>query len=73
MKEYVVYFYIKQNRAEYLADIVVEAKNAKDACKAAKEWYFNKTGKNAFRPTTKPDAEIIARYKERGTIVHLWP
>lgn len=32
MKQYVVYFFIKANRMEYLADVVVEAPTAKAAC-----------------------------------------
>lgn len=42
MKQYVVYFFIKANRMEYLADVVVEAPTAKAACKLCKEWYFNR-------------------------------
>lgn len=52
MKPYIVYFFIKENRTEYLADVVIEAASAKEACARCKEWYFKKTGKNAFRPTT---------------------
>ena len=52
MKPYIVYFFIKENRKEYLADVVIEAASAKEACARCKEWYFKKTGKNAFRPTT---------------------
>lgn len=68
MKEYVVYFYVKANRTEYLCDVVVEAKTAVEACKLVKHWYHKKTGKNAFRPTTKKPTDTW--YAERGSIRH---
>lgn len=71
MKKYVVYFYIKENRTEYLADVSVCANTAKEACKLCKGWYYKKTGKNAFRPTTKVDEEFMKRYEERGLIKHM--
>lgn len=71
MKTYVVYFFIKANRMEYLADVVVEAPTAKAACKLCKEWYFNKTGKNAFRPTTSITDDARRWYEERGRVRHL--
>lgn len=37
MKQYTVYFFIKANRTEYLADVVIEAQTAKDAYKLCKE------------------------------------
>ena len=56
MKTYVVYFFIKANRTEYLADVVIEAPTAKAACALCRDWYFKTTGKNAFRPTTKTES-----------------
>ena len=71
MKQYTVYFYIKANRTEYLADVSLEAKTAADACKRCKEWYHAKTGKNAFRPTTKLTEESRKWYEDRGLIQRL--
>lgn len=70
MKQYTVYFFIKANRTEYLADVVIEAQTAKDACKICKEWYFEKTGKNAFRPTTKMSDEDRKWYDARSNVRH---
>lgn len=70
MKEYTVYFYIKQNRTEYLADVVIKAENAKAACSVCKEWYRTKTGKNAFRPTTSENQISFDWYESRGQRVH---
>lgn len=53
MKPYIVYFFIKENRKEYLADVVIEAASAKEACARCKEWYFKKTGKKRISPDYK--------------------
>ena len=66
MKQYMVYFFVKANCTEFLAQRIVEAPNAKEACKVCKDWYHQKTGKNAFRPTTKLDESDIAFYGSRG-------
>lgn len=71
MKQYVVYFFIKANRTEYLADVVIEAQNAKEACKLCKEWYYKKTGKNAFRPTIRMSDADQKWYEDRGNIRHM--
>lgn len=52
-KSYQVFYYIKANGTETLHHIFVMANNSKEACKKAKEVVFEKTGRNAFRPTTK--------------------
>ena len=52
-KSYQVFYYIKANRTETLHHIFVMANNSKEACKKCKEVVFEKTGRNAFRPTTK--------------------
>ena len=52
-KSYQVFYYIKANRTETLHHMFVMANNSKEACKKCKEVVFEKTGKNAFRPTTK--------------------
>lgn len=70
MKQYVVYFYIKANRTEYLADVVVEAPTEKAACALCKDWYFEATGKNAFRPTTSITDDAREWYEDRGRVRH---
>ena len=70
MKTYVVYFFIKANRTEYLADVAVEAPTAKAACALCKDWYFKTTGKNAFRPTTKLSDEDRKWYEDHNRIKH---
>lgn len=52
-KSYQVFYYIKANRTETLHHMFVMANNSKEACKKCKEVVFEKTGRNAFRPTTK--------------------
>ena len=59
MKTYQVFYYIKANRTETLHYISVDANNSKEACKKCKELVFKKTGKNAFRPTTKVPEEFL--------------
>lgn len=53
MKTYQVFYYIKAYRKETLHHIFVNADNSKEACKKCKEVVLEKTGRNAFRPTTK--------------------
>lgn len=58
MKTYQVFYWIKKNRHEYLEHMFIRASNAKEACRICKEQVIEKTGRNAFRPTTKaPDLE----------------
>lgn len=52
-KSYQVFYYIKANRTETLHHMFVMANNSKEACKKCKEVVLEKTGRNAFRPTTK--------------------
>ena len=52
-KSYQVFYYIKANRTETLHHMFVMANNSKEARKKCKEVVFEKTGRNAFRPTTK--------------------
>lgn len=65
MKQYVVYFYVKANCTEYLAQRNVEASNSKEACQILKSWYHGKTGKNAFRPATKVSKSDLDFYGSR--------
>lgn len=53
MKNYEVFYWIKANSTETLHSLVVEAANSKEACSKCKAQVFAKTGRNAFRPTTK--------------------
>lgn len=52
MKNYTVYYVIKANRAEWLHKMDVEAVNAKEAIRLCKMAVYEKSGKNAFRPST---------------------
>lgn len=51
-KSYQVFYIVKRNHNEELNHIFIMANNAKEACKKCKEVVHEKTGKNAFRPTT---------------------
>lgn len=50
---YQVFYYIKANRKECLNHMFVYAYNAKEACAKCKREVYERTGKNAFRPTAK--------------------
>lgn len=52
-KSYQVFYWIKKDSHEFLHHIFVNAENAKEACKVAKNVVREETGRNAFRPTTK--------------------
>ena len=59
-KTYQVFYWIKKNRHEYLNHMFVAADNAKAACQICKEQVREKTGRNAFRPSTKaPDLDAL--------------
>ena len=70
LKSYTVYFFTKENRTEYLNEVFIEANTAKEACAICKQWYHEKTGKNAFRPTTKK--EDWTWYVSRGNVRQLF-
>ena len=53
MKSYTVYYIVKANRQEYARSMVVTAGNAREACKRCKELVYEKTGRNAFCPSTE--------------------
>lgn len=57
MKIYQVFYWIKKDRKEYLNHIFVSARNSKEACSKCKKLVFERTKRNAFRPTTKPYSE----------------
>ncbi len=50
-KCYQVFYIIKRNRHEELNHMFIMANNGKEACKQCKAIVFEKTGRNAFRPT----------------------
>lgn len=52
MKKYVVYYIIKANRREWLHKMEVEAANSREATKVCKERVYERSKKNAFRPST---------------------
>ena len=67
MKTYNVFYYIKVNRLEIMKNMDIEACSSKEACAKCKEIVKEKTGRNAFRPTTKtPDASTIDFYKTKA-------
>lgn len=72
MKTYQVFYWIKKNKKEYLNHIFVVAKNQKEALKKCKIQVFEKTGRNAFRATTKPYSEselnILRKYPCRYVV-----
>jgi len=70
-KMYQVFYWIKKDNHEFLHHIFVNAENAKDACKVAKQVVREKTGRNAFRPTTKApsEAELAALRKNPYYVV----
>jgi hypothetical protein len=53
MKSYQVSYALKKNNRDEWHDMIVEAQNAKDACRICKEQVKAQTGRNAFRPTAK--------------------
>lgn len=52
-KSYQVFYVIKQNGREYQYHMSVMADNQREAIKQCKTVVFEKTGRNAFRETTK--------------------
>lgn len=56
-KEYQVFYVIKRGGREYLHHMFVMANNQREAIKQCKAVVFEKTGRNAFRPTTKAPGE----------------
>ncbi|MCB5775826.1 MULTISPECIES: hypothetical protein [Ruminococcus] len=52
-KSYQVFYVIKQNGREYPYHMSVMADNQREAIKQCKAVVFEKTGRNAFRATTK--------------------
>lgn len=56
-KEYQVFYVIKRNKKEYLYHIFVMASNQREAIQQCKAVVLEKTGRNAFRPTTKAPSE----------------
>lgn len=67
MKTYQVFYWIKKNRREYLEHMFVAATNAKEACKVCKQQVKEKTGRNAFRPTT--NAPDLSEYRGNHNFV----
>lgn len=58
LKSYQVYYIIKKNNREYLEHIFINANNTKAACQECKRIVREKTGRNAFYPTTKEPKQI---------------
>lgn len=77
MKEYNVYnvyYVIKMNGKEYLHVLEnVKAANARVACGFCKQYVFERTGRNAFRPCTKVSEDDVNRYYHGEIIKGLPP
>jgi len=58
-KSYRIYYTIKMNSKEDAYNINILAKNQKEACDTVKREVYTKTGRNAFRPTTKPYKDAV--------------
>lgn len=56
-KSYQVFYVIKRNGKEELNHMSVMANNQREAIKQCKAVVFEKTGRNAFRATTKAPCE----------------
>lgn len=57
MKQYKVYFIIKENNHGYLNHFIVEANNQKQAFTAVRNVVKKETGKHAFHTTCKEPIE----------------
>ena len=68
MKSYTVYYIVKANRHKYARSMVVTARNAREACRRCKELVYEKTGRNAFYPSTKKPE----RYDGAGRPWYIW-
>lgn len=68
MKSYTVYYIVKANRHKYARSMVVTAGNAREACRRCKELVYEKTGRNAFYPSTKKPE----RYDGAGRSWCIW-
>lgn len=69
-KSYQVFYWIKRDRHEFLHHIFVNAENAREACRVAKAVVKEKTGRNAFRPTTKaPSPEELEALRKNSYYV----
>lgn len=62
MKDYIVTYYIKANRAETEHTMTVQAANAAAACKMCKQKVRDTQGRNAFRPKA-----VAAPYQNIGS------
>ena len=56
-KNYQVFYWIKKNKMEYLEHMFVRAHNKREAYTICKEVVKERTGRNAFRPSTEPPTE----------------
>lgn len=50
LKSYTVYFFTKENRTEYLNEVVIEANTAKEACAICKQCITKRPAKTHFVP-----------------------
>ena len=74
MKRYTVFYIIKANGLCYLKSIDVNADTALDACALCRKTVKAKTGKNAFRPTTRIDRDDLSLLRQaRGYVIDLNP
>ena len=57
MKQYQVFYWIKKNGMEYLEHMFIRAYNKREAFAICKATVKEKTGRNAFRPSTEPPTD----------------
>lgn len=68
MKQYKVYFIIKENNHGYLNHLIVEANNQKQAFTAVRDVVKKETGRHAFHTTCKEPIETdYGLYFDGGT------
>lgn len=60
-KFYQVFYIIKSHKREELNHMFIYANNQKEAIQKCKEQVLLKTGKNAFRATTKEPFEVTTK------------
>lgn len=74
MRRYTVFYIIKANNMSYLRSEDVNANTARDACALCKAMVRTKTGRNAFRPTTRMSREeLLLMRQARGYVIDLNP
>ncbi len=53
-KKYQVFYWLKKENGEYLRHMFVSARSQKEAIKICRDEVYRRTGRHAFKVTTKP-------------------